>query len=122
MAETTKLVVMITRGFDGERSSVAWSVISGGINSGLEVTVFLTSSGVDWVRKGAAEMAHLNPLDPPMQEMIEKLMGGGGTVLVCPPCAKVRGYEQEDLLDGVIITGSGAMHELIKEGAATLSF
>ncbi len=122
MAETKKLVVMITRGFDDERSSVAWSVVSGGIKSGLEVTVFLTSSGVDWVRKGAADVAHLNPLDPPMKEMIENLMASGGTVLVCPPCAKVRGYEQEDLLDGVIITGSGAMHELIKQGAATLSF
>ena len=122
MAEVKKLVVMITRGFDDERASVAWSVISGGINSGLEVTVFLTSSGVDWVRKGAAELAHLNPLDPPMKEMIQKLMDSGGTVLVCPPCAKVRGYEQEDLLDGVIITGSGAMHEVIKQGAATLCF
>ena len=116
------MVVMITRGFDDERSSVAWSVVSGGINSGLEVTVFLASSGVDWVRRGAAEVAHLNPLDPPMKDMIQKLMQSGGSILVCPPCAKVRGYEQEDLLDGVVITGSGAMHELIKQGAATLSF
>jgi predicted peroxiredoxin len=122
MAETKKLVVMITRGFDDERASVAWSVVNGGIKSGLEVTVFLTSSGVDWVRKGALETAHLNPLDPPMKEMIQFLMDNGGTVLVCPPCAKVRGYEEKDLLDGVIITGSGAMHELIKAGAATLSF
>ena len=66
MADKQKLVILITRGFDDERSSVAWSVISGGINSGLEVTVFLTSSGVDWVRKGAADVARLNPLDPPM--------------------------------------------------------
>lgn len=122
MAETKKLVVMITRGFDDERSSVAWSVINGAIKTGLEVTVFLTSSGVDWVRKGALETAHLNPLDPPMKEMIQFLIDSGGTVLVCPPCAKVRGYEEKDLLDGVIITGSGAMHELIKAGAATLSF
>jgi predicted peroxiredoxin len=122
MAETKKLVVMITRGFDDERSSVAWSVINGAIKTGLEVTVFLTSSGVDWVRKGALETARPNPLDPPMKEMIQFLFDNGGTVLVCPPCAKVRGYEEKDLLDGVIITGSGAMHELIKAGAATLSF
>lgn len=122
MAETKKLVVVITRGFDDERASVAWSIVNGGISSGLDMTVFLTSSGVDWVRKGASEMAHLNPLDPPMKDMIEKLRESGGTILVCPPCAKVRGYEQEDLLDGVIITGSGAMHDLIKQGAATLCF
>jgi predicted peroxiredoxin len=117
-----KLVVLITRGFDDERSSVAWSVANGGIASGLEVTVFLTSSAVDWVRKGAADHAHLNPFDPTMKEMIDKLMTSGGKVLVCPPCAKVRGLAAEDLLDGVVVTGSGAMHELIKQGAATLSF
>lgn len=122
MAETQKLVVMITRGFDDERASVAWSVVNGAIKTGLEVTVFLTSSGVDWVRKGAMETARLNPHDPSMKEMIQFLLDNNGTVLVCPPCAKVRGYEENDLLDGVIITGSGAMHELIKAGAATLSF
>jgi predicted peroxiredoxin len=120
--EKKKLIVVITHGFDDERASVAWSVANGGITSGLDVTVFLTSSAVDWVRKGAAEPAHLNPLDPPMNEMIQSLMTRGGTVLVCPPCAKVRGYTENDLLEGVIITGSGAMHELIKQGAATLSF
>lgn len=120
--EKKKLVVVITHGFDDERSSVAWSVANGGIASGLDVTVFLTSSAVDWVRKGAAEAAHLNPFDPPMKEMIQNLMNNGGTVLVCPPCAKVRGYGESDLLEGVIVTGSGAMHELIKQGAATLSF
>ncbi len=122
MAETSKLVVLITRGLDDERSSVAWNVANGGISSGLEVTVFLVSSGVDWVRKGAAEVAHLNPLDPSMKDMVGGLMANGGTVLVCPPCANVRGYAEEDLLEGVIITGSPAMHELIKQGAATLSF
>jgi predicted peroxiredoxin len=122
MAEKKKLVIVVTCGFDDERSSVAWSVASGAVNSGLDVTMFLTSSAVDWVRKGAADAAHLNPLDPPMKEMIQKQIDSGSTILVCPPCAKVRGYTQEDLLDGVIITGSGAMHELIKQGAATLSF
>ena len=39
-----------------------------------------------------------------------------------PPCVKSRGYDQSDLLDGVIITGASAMHAEIKDGAATLSF
>jgi len=122
MAEKKKLVIVITHGLDDERASVAWSIANGGINSGLDVTVFLTSAAVDWVRKGAADLVHLNPMDPPMKEMIQKVRDSGCTILVCPPCAKVRGYSQNDLLEGVIITGSGAMHELIKQGAATLSF
>ena len=122
MTEKKKLVVLITRGLDDERSSVAWSIANGGINSGLDVTIFLTSSAVDWVRKGAADRVILNPLDPPMKDMIQKVRDAGCTILVCPPCAAVRGYEQDDLLEGVVITGSAAMHELIKQGAATLCF
>lgn len=122
MAEKKKLVVLITRGLDDERSSVAWSIANGGIKSDLDVSIFLTSSGVDWVRKGAADKVVLNPMDPPMKDMIQKVRDAGCTIMVCPPCAEVRGYTQDDLLDGVVITGSGAMHKLIKEGAATLSF
>jgi predicted peroxiredoxin len=122
MVDKQKLVIVVSHGFDDERASVAWSIASGGINSGLDVTIFLVSAGVDWVRRGAAEAAHLNPFDPPMNEMIQKVRDNGCTIMVCPPCAKARGYTEEDLLDGVVITGSGAMHELIKQGAATLSF
>jgi len=122
MSDKKKLVVLITRGLDDERSSVAWSVANGAINSDLEVTIFLTSSAVDWVRKGAADKIVLNPLDPPMREMIQKVRDAGCTILVCPPCAHVRGYSQDDLLEGVVIQGSAAMHELIKQGAATLCF
>jgi predicted peroxiredoxin len=122
MSDKKKLVIVISRGFDDERASVAWSIANGGINSGLDVTVFLVSSGVDWARKGAGQGAHLNPFDPPMDDMIQNVIDAGCTILVCPPCSKARGLSEESFMDGVIVTGSGAMHELIKEGAATLSF
>jgi predicted peroxiredoxin len=123
MAEATdKLVIVITRGLDDERSSVAWSVANGAIASGMELTVFLVSSGADWVRKGATSAARLNPLDPTIDEMVKKVIDAGSTIMVCPPCAKVRGYSEEDLIDGVIIAGSVSMLEVVKQGAATLSF
>jgi len=117
-----KLVIVISRGLDDERSSVAWSIANAGIASGFAVTVFLVASGVDWVRKGAADHPHLNPLDPPMKDLVGNLMANGGAVLVCPPCAKVRGYAQENLVDGVTIAGAPAMLEVVKQGASTLSF
>ena len=123
MSEDKKnLVVVITCGLEDERMSVAWSVSNGGISSGMDVTVFLASSAIDCVRKGAADRVHLNPLDPPLGELMINFTSRGGKILACPPCAHVRGYTEEDLLDGVIIVGSSAIHELIKDGAATLSF
>jgi predicted peroxiredoxin len=123
MSEKQKMVVVVTNGFHDERSSVAWSVANGGVASGLEVTMFLVSSGVDWVRKGAAERARLNPLDPPVKDMIQTVLDNGGQIFVCPPCAGVRGYEKEDLIDGVSLAGSVAMLNVAKQaGAVTLSF
>lgn len=122
METKRKLVVVISQGLDNERSSVAWSIANGGIKNGLDVSIFLVSSGIDWVRKGAAERARPNPEDPTMKDMIKTVIDNGCHIGVCPPCAKVRGYEQEDLLEGVTIVGSVAIHEPIKEGAAVLSF
>ena len=122
MSENKKLVVVVTNGFNDERSSVAWSVANGAIGSDMQVTMFLVSSGVDWVRKGAAEVARLNPLDPTMKEMIGNVMSSGGKILVCPPCAKVRGYTEDDLVEGVTVAGAPAMLEVVKQGAATLTF
>jgi len=122
MANKKKLVVVVTNGFDNERSSVAWSIANGGIASDFEVTMFLVASGVDWVRKGAAEVARLNPLDPPVKDMIQNVIDSGGTIMVCPPCAKVRGYAKEDLMDGVVLAGSTSMLEVVSQGAATLTF
>ena len=122
MKERRKLVVVITNGLDNERSSVAWSIANGGIKSGLDVSVFLVSSAVDWVRKGAADRAHLNPEDPSMMEMIQNVIDEGCAIGVCPPCAKVRGYTENDFIDGVTIVGSTAIHEPVMEGAAVLTF
>ena len=93
----------------------------GGMTAGLKVSIFLTSSGVDIVRRGAADTTHVKPLEP-LADMLRDFMARGGTIWACTPCVKSRGYAQENLLDGVIVAGSSVMHERIKAGAATLSF
>ena len=122
MSDKQKMVVVVTNGFNDERSSVAWSVANGGVGMGFEVTMFLVSSGVDWVRKGAAALARLNPLDPPIKDMIQNVIDSGGEILVCPPCAGVRGYAQGDLVEGVTLAGSAAMLGVARENAITLTF
>ena len=115
------LVVVVTNGIESEKSSVAFVIALGGITAGLKVMIFLTSSGVDIVRKRATDLTQVAPLDP-LKEMVRDFMSRGGALLACTPCVKARGYTQEDLIDGVVISGSSAMHERIKGGAATLSF
>jgi predicted peroxiredoxin len=118
---TDKLVVLLTKGIDSELSSVALTIANGGITAGLKVSIFLTSTAIDLVRKGGQRLTQVAPLEP-LAAMIEDFQKRGGTIWACPPCVKSRGYEQSDLIDGVVIVGASAMHAQIKEGAATLSF
>jgi predicted peroxiredoxin len=115
------LVVVITHGIDHELSSVALTIANGGMTAGLKVSIFLTSAGVDIARKRAADTTHVHPLEP-LAAMMKDFLKRGGTLWACTPCVKSRGYTQEDLVEGTVITGASPMHELIQAGAATLSF
>ena len=106
---------------DSELSSVAFTIANGGLTAGLKVSIFLTSAAIDLVRRGGQRLTHVHPMEPlagPHRNFHKR----GGVIWACTPCVKSRGYEQSDLLDGVIITGASVMHAEIKEGAATLSF
>ncbi len=115
------LVVMITHGTDHELSSAAFTIANGGMTAGLRVSVFLTSAGVDLARKGALDTTQVKPLDP-LADLVADFLARGGTLWACAPCVKSRGYTQDDLIEGTVITGASQMHELLLGGAATLSF
>ncbi len=119
--ESRDLVVLITHGADHELSSVGLTIANGGITAGLEVSIFLTSAGVDLVRRRGVEMTHVPPLGP-LKELLADFLARGGTLWACTPCVRARGYEDSDLIEGTVVTGASAMHALIAKGAATLSF
>jgi predicted peroxiredoxin len=117
---TDKTIVFLSRSIDDERATVAWTLANAGVANGQDVTVFCVSAGVDVLRKGAADTVQMNPHDPSMKELIGKFMADGGTVWACPPCSSLRGYTEDQFLDGVTITGAGPVYDLIKQGAATI--
>jgi predicted peroxiredoxin len=118
---TDKLVILITKGIESELSSVALTIANGGLTAGLKVYLFLTSTAIDLVRRGGQKLTHVAPLEP-FAKSVEDFQKHGGVIWACPPCVQSRGYQQSDLLEGVVIAGSSAMHAEIKQGAATLSF
>lgn len=118
---TDKVVVLLTKGIESEVSSVAFTIANGALTTGMKASVFLTSTAIDLVRKGGQKMTQVAPLES-LAKLIEDFQARGGAIWACPPCVKSRGYEQADLLDGVVIVGASAMFAEMKDGAATLSF
>ncbi len=121
MAANEELVVLMTHGPSDERASVGFTIANGGMTAGLKLSVFLTGDAVDIVRRGAADIVQMHPLEP-LRGLVEDFLVRGGTLWACAPCVKARGYGDGDLIDGVEITGAAPMHERLKAGAATLSF
>lgn len=122
MAEQGReLVIMITHGIDHELSSVGFTIANGGITAGLQVAVFLTSAGVDLVRRKATDTTQVKPLEP-LASLIRDFVARGGALYACTPCVKARGYEQADFVEGVTIAGASVIHERFLRGAASLSF
>ena len=64
----------------------------------------------------------MNPFDPTIGEMMQNVIDSGADIFVCPPCARVRGYEADNFIDAVQLAGSAAMLGVVSEGASTLTF
>ena len=76
------LVVVVTHGTDHELSSVAFTIANGGMTAGLKVSVFLTSAGVDLVRKRALDTTQVQPLEPLAALVKDFLDSGDGSLAV----------------------------------------
>ncbi len=119
--ETTDLIIVMTKGIYDEVSSVGLTIANGALTSGKTVGLFLTSSAIDLVRKNGIEHTHVAPMDS-LKSLLEDFMARGGDVWACPPCTTARGYDQDSLVEGVVIHGASVIMERIAKGAATLSF
>ena len=119
--ETKDLIIVMTRGINDEVSSVGLTLANGALTAGKTVGLFMTSAAIDLVRKNGVEHTHVKPMEP-LKDMLQAFMERRGDVWVCPPCTTARGYVQDCLIDGVVISGASVIFERIRQGAATLTF
>ena len=119
--ETTDLIIVMTKGIYDEVSTVGLTIANGALTSGKTVGLFLTSSAIDLVRKNWVDHTHVHPMES-LKSLLDAFMERGGDVWACPPCTTARGYDQDSLVDGVVIHGASVIMDRIRDGAATLTF
>ena len=119
--ETNDLIIVLTKGIYDEVSSVGLTIANGALTSGKTVGLFLTSSAIDLVRKGGIDQTQVHPMES-LKGLLQSFMDRGGDVWACPPCTEARGYDEEALIDGVVIHGASVIMDRIRNGAATLTF
>jgi uncharacterized protein len=100
MADTEKLVLMVTHGPDEpELATLPFVLAAAALASDVEVVMGFQGEGCQLVRKGVAETVTAPELAP-LGSLLESIQELGGQLLVCAPCVKSRGLTEDDLVDG----------------------
>lgn len=113
MAETEKLVIMVTHGPDEpELATIPFVMAGAAVASDVEVVMGFQGEGCLLMKQGVAESV-VAPEFTPMAELLKTLREFGAKLLVCSPCLKSRGLTQEDLVEGAeIVAGARFVAEV----------
>ena len=99
MADQEKLVIMVTHGPDDpELATIPFVMAGAAVASDVDVVMGFQGDGCRLVQKGVAETVSA-PEFAPLAGLLDSIRELGGQFLVCSPCVKSRGIEDE-LIDG----------------------
>jgi predicted peroxiredoxin len=122
MADTQKLVIMVTHGPDQpELASIPFSMAGGALASDVEVVMGFQGDGCLLAKKGVADTVAA-PGCTPLGQLLPTIQELGGKILVCSPCCLSRGLTLDDLVDGAEIVAAGRFVAEITSATNTLTY
>jgi predicted peroxiredoxin len=118
----TQLLVHCTHGReDPERATLAFIVGNVAASADQEVVVLLTIDGVWLATRGYADNIHKEGF-PALNEVIASFRDNGGQIWACGTCAKPRGINESQLIEGARIITAAQVVERLASGAASMDF
>ena len=98
-------LIITTPPYGHERAYSALRFALTSLLEGIDINLFLIEDGVYLAKK------FQNPSQVPNYlEYLKNCIESGAIVKACGPCCKARGLNEEDLLEGVILS---TMHDLV---------
>ena len=120
MSDAAKVVINLATGLDdGERVTVALLVGGAAVEQGKQVTMFLTKEAVRLALPDYAEGIACDGC-PPIPQLLEQYVAGGGQLLVCPVCFSARKLNENALVENARIGGGTPLWEWIGDENATV--
>jgi predicted peroxiredoxin len=106
---------------DTDRATVAFVIANAAVGSDQETLVFLSSEGARLSIEGYADDIHEEGFAP-LKELMTNYVEAGGKILVCSPCFKKRGLDEDHLVKGATIAGGAKLVEFLASGAPCISY
>jgi len=119
-----RFAVTLTHALDDpDRATVGAVIANAAAASGKTTLLFLSNEGVRLAQPGYAAKIDQEGF-PPLAELLASLAENGATIMVCTPCAKVRGVDLADLIPGAAPGGGAGLVEFMTSdgGAASVSY
>ncbi len=108
-------------GDDPDRATVAFVIANAALGSEKETIVFLSTEGVRVSQAGYADSIHEDGFAP-LADLMANFAEAGGRILVCAPCFRKRGLDENNLVAGASIVGGASLVEFLSEGAPAISY
>jgi uncharacterized protein len=85
-----------------------------------EAAIFMTSDAATLCVKGGADAVVAEGYEP-LRDLMLAFVANGGTMWLCPACAKAKGITQNDLAEGVEIAGAPRTMAFLAAGGKLLA-
>jgi predicted peroxiredoxin len=123
MAETEKLVFMVTHGpEDPELATIPFVMAGAALASDVQVVMGFQGAGVELVKVGVAAGVNA-PEFPPLTKLMGDVRELGGLMLVCGPCVKSRGIGAPgELVEGAEVVAAGRFIAEVTSATSTLVY
>lgn len=96
--QPTKYLFMITQyQGDPDRVGTALALANVALAQGGDVLIWLTAEGAQLAKLGAADGLLPRSL-PPLAELLNTYLEGGGRLSICPPCGKTHDLTDHNLV------------------------
>lgn len=117
-----KLVIISTHADDDpERATIPFVMANAAIASEAEACVILQSTAVMLAMKGYTKHVFASAF-PQLDELMKTFLEQGGKLLVCSPCLKARGLQEDELIAGARIIAAGTVIAETLSSDATLCY
>ena len=110
----------ISSGYDNPHKALMALKMAAMMAMDQDVLVYIDIKGVDMLVKTSKDMKFSD--FPTLFELLDQLAAKKVTVMACPTCLKVAGFEPEDLRPGIIIAQKDKFFNFTKGRIITLDY
>jgi predicted peroxiredoxin len=122
VSDPKRLVVLVTHGGeDPERATLPYVLASTAQSSGVDVVVCVEATGLMTIKRGCYEHIFAGGF-PPLKQLVDGYLQGGGTIIACAPCTRARYMDAGELVEGVKVTDAPAVVEEIMKSSHVVCY